>query len=113
MILSCWPSRIRTSDEQAYAHHARATLLGDLAAAFGNRGAQIFMKRLADGVTEVMTLGWWTSIEALQAFARSRSELPQLSPDEDSYFLDSPSASEAYILIAQAAPPLGRNGINY
>jgi heme-degrading monooxygenase HmoA len=115
-ILRRWSSRIRTSDEDAYGDYVRATGLSDYKATTGNLGAEILMRRLEDDTTEVTTLSWWRSMEAIEAFAGSQPELARYYPDDDRFLLEKPLHVEHHSVIAstdERAPYDLYNNINY
>lgn len=99
-ILRRWSSRIRTGDEDAYSQYVGKTGLADYQATAGNLGAEILMRRLEDGSTEVTTLSWWTSMEAVEAFAGPRPELARYYPDDDRFLLDKPLHVEHHRVVA-------------
>ncbi len=67
-ILRRWKSRIRTADREAYTDYVARTGGGDYRSTPGNLGFQMLLRDLGDGTTEVTTLSWWTSIDAIKAF---------------------------------------------
>ena len=99
-IVRRWSSRIRTSDEDAYGDYVRATGLSDYQATAGNFGAQILMRRIDDGTTEVTTLSWWRSMDAIEAFAGRQPELARYYPDDDRFLLEKPLHVEHHQVIA-------------
>ena len=99
-ILRRWSSRIRTSDEDAYAQYVGTTGLTDYRATAGNLGAEILMRRLEDGSTEVTTLSWWRSMQAIEAFAGPQPELARYYPDDERFLLDKPLHVEHHRVVA-------------
>lgn len=116
-ILRRWSSLIRTEDEDAYSDYVRDTGLSDYKATAGNLGAQILMRRLKDNVTEVTTLSWWRSMEAIEAFAGREPELARYYPEDDRFLLEKPLHVEHHKVIASlgrgGGAPFDHNGINY
>jgi len=94
MILRRWASRIRTDDRAAYTDYVRRTGVSDYGATMGNLGFQMLLRDLGDGTTEVVTLSWWTSIEAIKAFAGEDHKRARYYPEDDRYLLEKPEGVE-------------------
>lgn len=73
-ILRRWASRIRSEDRAAYTGYVERTGVSDCGATEGNLGFKMLLRDLGDGTTEVATLSWWTSIEAIKALAGENHE---------------------------------------
>ena len=122
-ILRRWSSRIRTADEDAYGQYVLATGLTDYAATAGNLGAEILMRRLGDGTTEVTTLSWWRSMEAIEAIAGEQPELARYYPEDDRFLIEKPKLVEHHVVIASSSgadrstiepgKPHVENSVNY
>lgn len=54
----------------------------------GNAGAWILSRDLADGRTEIVTLSFWESEEAIRGFAGDRIEQAVFYPEDDRYLVD-------------------------
>lgn len=54
----------------------------------------MLLRDLGDGTTEVVTLSWWTSIEAIKAFAGEDHERARYYPEDDRYLLEKPEGVE-------------------
>ncbi|KRE16814.1 hypothetical protein ASE63_13850 [Bosea sp. Root381] len=93
-ILRRWVSRIRTEDRAAYTDYVKRTGVSDYAAITGNLGFQMLLRDLGDGTTEVITLSWWTSIEAIKAFAGKDHRKARYYPEDDRYLLEKPDLVE-------------------
>ena len=93
-ILRRWASRIRTENRAAYTDYVRRTGAADYGATQGNLGFQMLLRDLGDGTTEVVTLSWWTSIGAIEAFAGERCELARYYPEDDRFLLEQPEGVE-------------------
>ena len=94
MIFRTWRGKIRTSDRAEYVAYIRATGLDDYAATPGNLGYQMITRDLGDGTTEVATMSWWDSMDAIRAFAGDRPELARYYPEDDRFLLDRPEHVE-------------------
>ena len=101
VILRLWSSRIRTSDEAEYAQYVTTTGLSDYATTPGNLGAQILMRTLSDGVTQVTTVSWWESMDAIRAFAGAEPDVARYYPEDDRYLLDKPRNVEHHWVVGR------------
>ena len=99
MIARSWTSRIRTSDEQQYGDYVRNTGIRDFARTPGNLGAQVLMRTLGDGTSEVTVLSWWDSIESIGAFAGADPQIARYYPEDDHFLLEKPIAVEHHRVV--------------
>lgn len=102
-ILRRWTSRIRSCDEDAYSNYIRSTGLEDYRRTPGNVGAQMLLRPLGDGTTEVTTLSWWTSMEAITAFAGPDAEIARYYPEDDRFLLEKPVSVEHHWIVSPTA----------
>jgi heme-degrading monooxygenase HmoA len=100
VILRRWASRIRTADQVAYMKYIGETGGAEYRATPGNLGYQMLMRDLGDGSTEVTTLSWWESIEAIKAFAGDDVERSKYYPEDDRFLLDHPEFVQHHIIVA-------------
>jgi len=105
IILRRWASRIRTDDADAYVDYIRRTGLDDYRATPGNLGAQMLLRDLGDGTSEVTTLSWWTDMEAIRAFAGEQVEVARYYPEDDRFLLGKPELVEHHRVVAEARQP--------
>jgi len=102
VILRRWSSRIRSADETEYVAYIAATGLKDYASTPGNLGCQMLMRGLADGTTEVTTLSWWESMDAIIAFAGDDPAVARYYPEDDRFLLAKPEQVEHHRVVAGA-----------
>jgi heme-degrading monooxygenase HmoA len=100
IILRRWASRIRTADQAAYVDYIAGTGIEDYRATPGNLGAQMLLRALGDGTSEVTTLSWWTDMDAIRAFAGEEVELARYYPDDDRFLLEKPDRVEHHRVVA-------------
>ena len=105
-IMRRWASRIRTEDRSAYTSYVERTGIGDYGATEGNLGFQMLLRDLKDGTTEVVTLSWWTSIDAIRAFAGEDYVRARYYPEDARYLLEKPGGVEHYDVVIDS-PPAG------
>jgi heme-degrading monooxygenase HmoA len=96
VILRRWVGRIRTVDEAEYVAYVKRTGADDYAETPGNLGFQIVMRALGNGESEVTTLSWWDSMDAVKGFAGDRSDVARYYPDDDRFLIDRPSNVDHY-----------------
>jgi len=90
MILRTWRGRIRTADRDDYVAYIRATGLDDYAKTPGNCGYQMVTRDLGDGTSEVATMSWWTTMDAIRGFAGDQPELARYYPEDDRFLVERP-----------------------
>lgn len=87
MIARIWRGRVRLADGDAYVAYVEATGMRDYAAVPGNRGAHL-LRRDHDDHTEIVTLTFWDSWEAIRAFAGDDPSIAKYYPEDDRYLLE-------------------------
>lgn len=100
VILRKWTGRIRTTDQKEYGTYVARTGAVDYSRTAGNLGFQILMRPLGDGTSEVTTLSWWESMEAIGRFAGDQPDLAHYYPEDDRFLLDRPKYVEHHQVIA-------------
>lgn len=104
LVLRRWSALIRTDDEAAYADYVSLTGTRDYAATPGNRGFQLLLRTLGDGRSEVTTLSWWVSLDAIRAFAGDDIEIARYYPEDDKFLLSRPRHVEHHRVVGGIAP---------
>lgn len=102
-ILRKWSGRIRTADRQAYVAYVVDTGAGDYEKTPGNLGYQILLRDLGNGTTEVTTLSWWESMDAIRRFAGPEPGTARYYPEDDRFLLDRPEHVEHHVVVAGCA----------
>jgi heme-degrading monooxygenase HmoA len=102
VILRKWTGRIRSADQEEYGTYVAGTGADDYSHTPGNLGFQILMRPLGDGTSEVITLSWWESMNAVQRFAGDKPEVARYYPDDDRFLLERPILVEHYHVIASS-----------
>lgn len=103
-IMREWRGVIRTSDRDEYVNYIKGTGLDDYRATPGNKGAAIAFRDLDAERTEVVTLSWWDSLDAIRAFAGDDIELARYYPLDDKYLLERPRTVQHYVCAGDAGP---------
>lgn len=89
-IVRRWSGLIRTADRDAYVRYVAETGGDDYARCADNLGAEIHTRDLGDGTSEVVTLSWWSSLEAIERFAGKDVARARYYPQDDQYLLRKP-----------------------
>ncbi|HTE51766.1 MAG TPA: hypothetical protein VK698_13020 [Kofleriaceae bacterium] len=100
VFLRTWTARIRSAEEGEYAAYIERTGASDYGATPGNLGFQLLMRDLGDGTSQVTTLSWWSSMEAIAAFAGEDVERARYYPEDDRFLLERPERVEHHRVIA-------------
>jgi hypothetical protein len=109
-ILRIWRAEIRRALRAEYVAYVTATGLAAYRATPGNLGASIAVRDLDPERSEIVTLSWWTGIEALRAFAGSDFQLARYFPEDDRYLLTRPEQVlhyDASVPVTAAVPAAG------
>ena len=88
MIARLWRGRVATADAAAYVRYIESTGIAEYTASPGNLGASMLVRDLADGRTEVVTLSFWTTMEAIRGFAGRDPEQAVFYPEDDRYLIE-------------------------
>lgn len=104
VIMRRWTSRIRHEQRDAYVEYVRSTGVSDYRSTPGNLGFQMLLRDLPDGSTEVETISWWRSYDAIRAFAGEDYERARYYPQDDEFLLEKPSAVAHYEVVLSHGP---------
>ena len=85
---------------------SRATGLEEYRATPGNLGCQMLLRPLGDGSTEVTTLSWWRSMEAIRGFAGDDAERAVYYPEDERFLLERPLTVEHHRVLASELQPV-------
>ena len=88
MIARTWRGWVRTEDRAAYVDYIERTGMAGYRATPGNQGAWMLARDLDDGRTEIVTLSFWTSVEAIRGFAGDDIGRAVFYPEDDRYLLE-------------------------
>jgi heme-degrading monooxygenase HmoA len=99
VILRRWSSRIRTRDEEEYIKYITNTGFADYTKTPGNLGAEILVRTIGDGSSEVTTLSWWSSWKSIRDFAGAEPELARYYPEDRRFLLNKPRSVEHHRVV--------------
>jgi heme-degrading monooxygenase HmoA len=99
VIARMWRGWVRTADRDAYAAYVEETGIAHYRATAGNQGAHLLLRDLDDGRTEIVTVSFWTSYDAIRGFAGDDIDAAVYYPEDDRYLVareDTVAHYEAY-----------------
>jgi heme-degrading monooxygenase HmoA len=82
MIMRTWRGAVRPEDVDRYLEHQADTGIREYRETPGNVGALV-LRRAADPLVEVTTVSFWTSMDAVKAFAGDDPERAKFYPGDD------------------------------
>lgn len=88
MIARIWRGWVRTEDRAAYVEYIEQTGLAEYRSTQGNEGAWMLARDLGDGRTEIVTLSFWASRDAIRGFAGDDIERAVYYPEDDRYLVE-------------------------
>jgi heme-degrading monooxygenase HmoA len=95
-IMREWRGELRRTDREAYVAYMLETGVADYRATPGNLGAVIAVRDLDEERTEVVTLSWWSSWDAIRAFAGEPVDRARYYPMDERYLLTRPPGVKHY-----------------
>jgi hypothetical protein len=90
-ILREWRAEIRRPKKAAYVEYVRTTGIAGYRATPGNLGAVLAVRDLDAHRSEIVTLSWWVSLDAIRAFAGDPPDQARYYPADDEYLLTRPA----------------------
>ena len=96
MILRIWHGRVATERAAEYADLVRRTGIAGYRETPGNLDAQLAVRDLGDGRSEIITLSWWISLDDIRTFAGADVEVARYYPEDDDFLLDRDPRAKHY-----------------
>ena len=87
-VMRSWTGWIKPESRAAYTDYLERTGLREYRATPGNLGALAVFRDLHDGRCEVRTISFWTSRDAITAFAGDDINAAVFYPEDDAFLLD-------------------------
>lgn len=88
MIARIWRGWVSTDRADEYVKYIDRTGLSEYRQTPGNLGAEMWTRDLGDGRSEVTTLSWWDSLDAIRGFAGDDIERAVFYPEDDEFLVD-------------------------
>jgi heme-degrading monooxygenase HmoA len=102
MIARIWRGWVRTEDRAAYVGYIEATGLAEYRGTPGNQGAWMLARDLDEGRTEIVTLSFWASRDAIHGFAGDDIGQAVFYPEDDRYLVDRETRVSHFEVVAGA-----------
>jgi heme-degrading monooxygenase HmoA len=95
-VLREWRAEIRRSKKAAYVDYVRNTGIAGYRDTPGNLGAVVAVRDIDAERSEIVTLSWWTSLDAVRAFAGDPVDQARYYPADAEYLLTRPDTVTHY-----------------
>ena len=102
MIARMWRGWVRTADREAYVDYIEGTGMTEYRATPGNQGAWMVARDLEDGRTEIVTLSFWSSRDAIRGFAGDDIERAVFYPEDERFLVDRETTVTHFDVVAGA-----------
>ncbi|MFC0623090.1 antibiotic biosynthesis monooxygenase family protein [Kribbella deserti] len=103
MIVRIWRGWVHTDKAEEYIRYVEETGMAEYRKTPGNHDAQLLSRDLGDGRTELLTLSWWTDLDAIRAFAGDDLERAKYYPEDEGYLIDQ-ELTVQHFTVAPPAP---------
>src|SRR4051812_45424419 len=97
-----WRGWVRTEDRAAYVEYIEATGMAEYRRTAGNQGAWMFARDVGNGRTEIITLSFWASRDAIRGFAGDDTEQAVFYPEDDRFLVDRETTVTHFEVVAGA-----------
>ena len=97
MIVRIWRGWTRPEETAEYASYIKRTGIAAYEATPGNQGAYLISRDEGER-TEFVTISFWDSQEAIEAFAGSNIEEAVFYPEDDRYLVDRETKVKHYVV---------------
>lgn len=95
MIARIWRGVVRTEDAAEYVEYVQKTGIEGYRSIPGNLGAWILQRQI-DETTEIVTLSFWESIDAVRGFAGEDVSRAVYYPEDDRFLIERNPRVEHY-----------------
>jgi hypothetical protein len=96
VILRIWRGVVPTDRAAAYADLVRRSGIAGYRETPGNLDAQVALRDLGDGRSEVLALSWWTGLDDIRAFAGRDAEVARYYPEDAAFLLERDRRAQHY-----------------
>ena len=103
MIMREWRAEIRRELCEEYVDYVRRTGLASYRTTSGNLGAVVAVRDLDENRSEIVTLSYWQSLDAISAFAGEPVDRARYYPEDDKYLLTRPERVAHYHATGEGA----------
>jgi len=96
-VIRMWRGVIRTADTEEYVDYVERTGIDQYRSTPGNRDAWILTRELRDGLTEIITVSRWDSLESIRGFAGDDVEKAVYYPEDDRFLVEREDTVRHYV----------------
>ena len=96
-ILREWRAEIRRATSKAYVEYVRSTGIVEYRRTPGNLGAVVALRDIDETRSEIVTLSWWATLDAIRAFAGDPPDRARYFPEDNEYLLTRPDHVRHYL----------------
>ena len=96
-VIRMWRGVIRTADTEEYVDYVDRTGIDQYRSTPGNRDAWTLTRDLPDGLTEIITVSRWDSIESIRGFAGDDVEKAVYYPEDDRFLVERDDTVRHYV----------------
>ena len=97
MVVRMWRGVIRTEDRDHYVDYVERTGIEEYRATPGNRDAWTLTRDLGDGLTEIVTVSRWNSMESIRGFAGDDLDRAVYYPEDDRFLVERDDTVRHYL----------------
>ncbi|KQP68338.1 hypothetical protein ASF40_18765 [Microbacterium sp. Leaf288] len=88
---------IRTVDRDEYVDYVERTGIEEYRALPGNKDAWTLTRDLADGLTEILTVSRWDSLDSIRGFAGDDVDRAVYYPEDDRFLVERDDTVRHYV----------------
>lgn len=99
MIMRTWRGLVRCENAEQYLEHQARTGIRGYRETPGNLGALVVRRAMEEGV-EVTTVSFWSSMDAVKAFAGENPERARFYPGDDELLADRDVHADHYEVVS-------------
>ncbi|MBW9111164.1 hypothetical protein JNB63_19820 [Microbacterium trichothecenolyticum] len=88
---------IRTEDRDEYVAYVERTGIAEYRARAGNKDAWTLTRELADGLTEILTVSRWDSLDSIRGFAGDDIDRAVYYPEDDRFLVERDDTVRHYL----------------
>lgn len=96
-VVRMWRGVVRTADRDEYVDYVERTGVEEYRSTPGNRDAWTLTRELPDGLTEIMTVSRWDSLESIRGFAGDDIEKAVYYPEDDRFLVERDDTVRHYV----------------
>lgn len=96
-VVRMWRGVIRTADRDEYVDYVERTGIEQYRSTPGNRDAWTLTRDLGDGLTEIVTVSRWDSLDSIRGFAGDDIDKAVYYPDDDRFLVERDDTVRHYL----------------